>query len=299
MSYLTIDNTIDADLKRAVTWQYDNASNLVAVIGMFKDFFRKSVSDLWDSIAAGINISIPDEASDFDLAKWGKLLGVERPVLTIDGAGVTMKSEAYRRILVARFRLLNSDATTEDYITFIKYIFGNAVDISYNDNMALTFSYVGNAPQSTNSVEYHLYAAFNQFPDTIFIYPAGVRSNVQSSGPIVAFEEQAEYGKCTSVVVRIFGTVGTTIPVGSKFLDEDDNVYLSINSGSVVIGEDGHIDVRFKCEGSLYIPACTEVSITDSVGSAISGVSAAFCPKRSTTDFSIDTMDNATLAWRR
>lgn len=299
MSYLTIDNTIDADLKRAVTWQYDNASNLVAVIGMFKDFFRKSVSDLWDSIAAGINISIPDEASDFDLARWGKLLGVERPVLTIDGAGVTMRSEAYRRILVARFRLLNSGATTEDYITFIKYIFGEAVEISYNDNMALTFSYVGNVPQSTDSVEYHLYAAFNQFPDTIFIYPAGVRSNVQSSGPIVAFEEQAEYGTYTSVIVRIFGTEGTTIPAGSKFLDEDDNVYSSINSGSVAIGEDGHIDVRFKCEGSLYIPACTEVSITDSGGSAISGVSAAFCPKRSTTDFSIDTMDNATIAWQR
>lgn len=292
-----IDNTADSDLSRVITWQYDNAENLIATIGMLKDFFSDSVSDLWDSIAAGVNISIPDEASDFDLAKWGKLLGVERPVLTINGASVTMKSEAYRRILVARFRLLNSDATTEDYITFIKYIFGAAVEISYNDNMALTFSYVGNVPQSTNSVEYHLYTAFNQFPDSIFIYPAGVRSNVQSSGPIVAFEEQAEYGIYTSVVVRIFGIGGTTIPAGSKFLDEDDNVYTSIDSG--VIGEDGRVDIRFKCEGSLYIPACTEVSITNSGGSAISGVSAAFCPKRSTTDFSIDTMDNATLAWKR
>lgn len=292
-----IDNTADSDLSRVITWQYDNAENLVATIGILKDFFRKSVSDLWNSIAAGVNISITDEASDFDLAKWGKLLGVERPVLTINGASVTMKSEAYRRILVARFRLLNSDATTEDYITFIKYVFGAAVEISYNDNMALTFSYVGNVPQSTNSVEYHLYAAFNQFPDAIFIYPAGVRSNLQSRGPIVAFEEQAEYGTYTSVVVRIFGTEGTTIPVGAKFLDEDDNVYTSIDSGA--IGEDGHADIRFKCEGVLYIPVCTEVSITDSGGSAISGVSAAFCPKRSTTDFLIDTMDNATLAWKR
>lgn len=297
MNNPNIDNTADSDLSRVITWQYDNAENLVAAIGMLKDFFRKSVSDLWDSIAAGVNISIPEEASDFDLAKWGKLLGVERPVLTIDGSSVTMKSEAYRRILVARFRLLNSDATTEDYIAFIKYIFGEAVGISYNDNMALTFSYVGNVPQSTNSVEYHLYAAFNQFPDAIFIYPAGVRNNVQSSGPIVAFEEQAEYGIYTSVVVRIFGTKGIAIPVGSKFLDEDDNVYTSIDSG--VIGEGGRVDIRFKCEGSLYIPACTEVSITDSGGSAISGVSAAFCPMRSTTDFSIDTMDNATLAWKR
>ena len=297
MNYPNIDNTADSDLSRTITWQYDNAENLIATIGMLKDFFGKSVSDLWDSIAAGVNISIPGEASDFDLAKWGKLLGVECPVLTIGGASVTMKSEAYRRILVARFRLLNSDATTEDYITFIKYIFGEAVEISYNDNMALTFSYVGNVPQSTNSVEYHLYAAFNQFPDTIFIYPAGVRSNVQSSGPIVAFEEQAEYGTHTSVVVRIYGTEGTAIPVGSKFLDEDDNVYISVASG--IVGEDGSVDIRFKCDGSLYIPACTEVSITDPGGSAISGVSAAFCPKRSTTDFSIDTMDNATLAWKR
>lgn len=292
-----IDNTADSDLSRVITWQYDNAENLVATIGMLKDFFRKSVSDLWDSIATGVNISIPDEASDFDLAKWGKLLGVERPVLTIGGSSVTMKSEAYRRILVARFRLLNSGATTEDYIEFIKYVFGDAVEISYNDNMALAFSYVGNVPQSTSSVEYHLYAAFGQFHDAIFIYPAGVRSNVQSSGPIVAFEEQAEYETYTSVVVRIFGTEGTTIPVGSKFLDEDDNVYSSADLG--VIGDGGYADIRFKCEGNLYIPACTEVSITDLGGSTISGVSAAFCPKRSTTDFSIDTMDNATLAWKR
>lgn len=297
MNNPNIDNTADSDLSRVITWQYDNAENLVATIGMLKDFFRKSVSDLWDSIAAGVNISIPDEASDFDLAKWGKLLGVERPVLMIGGSSVTMKSEAYRRILVARFRLLNSGATTEDYIAFVKYVFGEAVEISYNDNMALAFSYVGNVPQSTDSVEYHLYAAFSQFPNAIFIYPAGVRSNVQAGGPIVAFEEQAEYGTYTSVVVRIFGTEGTTIPVGSKFLDEDDNVYSSADSG--VIGENGYVDIRFKCEGNLYIPACTEVSITNSGGSAISGVSAAFCPKRSITDFSIDTMDNATLAWKR
>ena len=179
----------------------------------------------------------------------------------------------------------------------IKYVFGGAVEISYNDNMALEFSYVGNVPQNTDSIEYHLYAAFSQFPDSIFIYPAGVRSNVQSSGPIVAFEEQAEYAKYTSVVVRIFGVAETTIPSGSKFLDEHDNVYSSADPG--IIGEDGYADVRFKCAGSLYIPACTEVSITNSVGSAISGVSAAFCTTRSTTDFSIDTMDNATLAWKR
>lgn len=296
MSYLTIDNTIDADLKRAVTWQYDNASNLVAVIGMFKDFFRKSVSDLWDSIAAGINISIPDEASDFDLARWGKLLGVERPVLTIDGAGVTMRSEAYRRILVARFRLLNSGATTEDYITFIKYIFGEAVEISYNDNMALTFSYVGNVPQSTDSVEYHLYAAFNQFPDTIFIYPAGVRSNVQSSGPIVAFEEQATGTIYTSIVVRVYGASDTSVPSGAKFV-YDGSTYTSAEA--TTIGDLGYSDIRFKCEGALYIPACTSVTVTDSSGSAISGVTTSFCYRRSVTDFTPEHLDNATIAWQR
>lgn len=296
MNDISIDNTIDSDLKRVVTWQYDNASNLVSVIGMFRDFFQQSTSDLWNGILSGIDITTEDEDSDFDLAKWGKLLGVERPMLTINGEQVTMNSEAYRKILVARFRLLNSSATTEDYIDFIKYIFGNDVAISYNDNMALSFSYTGDVPQGTNSVPYHLYAAFNQCPEILFLYPAGVRSNVQSNDPIVAFEEQATGTIYTSIVVRVYGTSGTAIPSGAKFV-YDSSTYTTAEAAT--IGDVGYSDIRFKCAGTLYIPACTGVTVTDSSGNDISGVTESFCFFRSVTDFTPEHLDNATIAWHR
>ena len=296
MSYLTIDNTIDADLKRAITWQYDNASNLVAVIGMFKDFFSQSTTNLWDAISLGIDITAAGSASDFMLAYWGRLLGMKRPVLTIGDSQVTLMSEAYRRLLVARFRLLNSAGTTSDYITFLDYIFDGAVSLSYNDNMAMTFTYTGDVPVDTDTVDYHLYAVLNQYPDSVFVYPAGVKSCVQSQSPIVAFEEQATGTIYTSIVVRVYGASDTSVPSGAKFV-YDGSTYTSAEAAT--IGDLGYSDIRFKCEGALYIPACTSVTVTDSSGSAISGVTTSFCYRRSVTDFTPEHLDNATIAWQR
>lgn len=273
MSYLTIDNTIDADLKRAVTWQYDNASNLVAVIGMFKDFFSQSTTSLWDAISLGIDITAAGSASDFMLAYWGRLLGMKRPVLTIGGSQVTLMSEAYRRLLVARFRLLNSAGTTSDYIAFLDYIFDGAVSLSYSDNMAMTFTYTGNVPADTDTVDYHLYAVLNQYPDSVFVYPAGVKSCMQSQSPIVAFEEQVVMVKDGSIAIKSVSKVKVGLTITNTTQDVVNSVTVTADvtnsySGTRTISANYKIkvdDVLYSLPESVTLPArisASEPSVT-------------------------------------
>ena len=63
MNKAIVDNSANVDLKKTITWQFDNATRLVGVIEMFKDFFNQSTKNLWDAIAGGINIVDVEEAN--------------------------------------------------------------------------------------------------------------------------------------------------------------------------------------------------------------------------------------------
>lgn len=289
MTNLTIDNTATNDLKKVVTWQFDKAENLVAVIGILRDFFIASVSDMWDEVSSIAEIA--DSADDFTLAVWGKILGVRRPEITVGGSDRTLSTEAYRRILVARFKLLDSCGSVDDYIDFIKYIFGNAVSISYENGMALSFQYDNSQiPEDTESMAYELYALLAQHPDTILLYPSGVENNNQSSGPIVIFEEQVG-AVCTSVTVTVYGDEGSVVHSGSSFTYNGTS-YSSSSDAS--IGSDGKIDILFKATGTHIIPACETFQISDSTDTYTGSNW-----KRSVIDFTGETLDNATIAWER
>ena len=102
MDKYELNNSVEADLDRTITWQYDNAVRLIASIGILKDFAAQSTAAYWD----GWKDKVVDinTADDFGLSIWGKILNCPRPTLT----GGTLSTEVYRRILKARFRLLNS-----------------------------------------------------------------------------------------------------------------------------------------------------------------------------------------------
>ena len=46
MNKAIVDNSADVDLKKTITWQFDNATRLVGVIEMFKDFFNQSTKNI-------------------------------------------------------------------------------------------------------------------------------------------------------------------------------------------------------------------------------------------------------------
>lgn len=175
MKTVVLDNSCDKELNRVILWQYDNAEKLVAFIEMLKDLFNKSTKEFWEKRADSIAIGDPDKCDAFGLAVWGKILNTPRPTLTYNEESHSMSDELYRKILVAKVRLLNKDATVKNYIDFVKYIFDGNVQVNDGHDMSLSFS-IKTGATLTDEEE----AALTQASDIIFPYPAGVKSNTHS-----------------------------------------------------------------------------------------------------------------------
>lgn len=187
-----IDNTDAGNLDRTIIWQYDNASGIIGVIEMLKDFFTQSTTEFFDDYAKKINLADLDEVDDYGLSVWGKILGAQRPVLTFDdGEGEShtapMSSSLYRKILAARIILLEKSATVPDYIEYVKSIFGDRISVVDGENMSLTFT-LKDGEELTDEES----AAITQFPDVVFAFPSGVRSSEHSDSLMFGFDGQQD-----------------------------------------------------------------------------------------------------------
>lgn len=179
MTNYTIDNTDRGDTKRAITWQYDQAENLVLLISSMSDFFKSAVTDFWDNFIVDTNLANADEVNDFGLAVWGKILNIPRTVYVEDGEVKSISSDLYRRLLVARFKLANGNASLRAYAKFIYDVFGGKVKFVDNGTMSLTLA--KNNGQTLTVEEEALY----NDSDSWMMYPAGVRSDEAYAGKIL------------------------------------------------------------------------------------------------------------------
>lgn len=176
-----MDNSIEADLKKVITWQYDNATNLVALIMSMEEFFSESTQKFWDDWPTDVaNI---DTANDFGLSVWGMLVGVKRFILEDgQGGGTPISSELYRRIIKAKVKLLDGNASMKDYCDFVYAIFGGGVAPVDGLDMSLTFTDNGLTGEEA--------LLFAQHMDEIVVYPAGVRDNAVSDSLVFGFDGQ-------------------------------------------------------------------------------------------------------------
>lgn len=189
MNVETIDNSIENDLRKVISWQFDNATHLVGIVQMLIDFYDQSTKELWNKISSGIGIADPN-VDDFDLSRWGKLLGISRPVITYEEEPVqrTMSKELYRLIILGRVRLLHSNASIDSYLSYVKLVFGNDVRIDYRMDMSIGFTYTKQGDLTDSDLEKKL--AIEQFPELILAYPSGVKDNIIPLGPILGFDGQ-------------------------------------------------------------------------------------------------------------
>ena len=185
MNSAIIDNAIGADITRCITWQFDKATRLVGIITALKDFYDQSTGELWDGMIDSVeNI---DEANDYGLSVWGKILNVRRPVVN-DGTSLgPISSDAYRKILKGRFALMNGNAelgivgnaSMSDYVKYVNYIFDGKVSVkegpgySTPEAMSMTFA--------DNGLDGELLDLFTNHKDIAFLYPCGVHDNSKSS----------------------------------------------------------------------------------------------------------------------
>ena len=166
-------SVISEELDRVILWQYDN-SNLVGFVQLLADFLGQSTKQFWEDWQSDV-VNV-DTANDFGLAVWGKVLGIERPVISTG----TISTELFRKIVKARFELMNSSAAISDYIKYVDAIFGEGmVTVTDGNDMSISFGkYTGEDEELAElSVE-------NLIP-----YPAGVRDNAEASGRFLAFVE--------------------------------------------------------------------------------------------------------------
>lgn len=171
----TIDNTDRGDIKRTILWQYDNATNLIKIIYLLKDFFAQGVTNFWDSFLHCTDLFSEGELLDYGLALWGKAIGVPRLVYDNNGTPTAINAVLYRNVLKARLILSTKAATLKDYSDFITSIFGNKVKIVDSGTMSLRLEVIGSATLTADEQ-----VLFDNV-DAWFLYPAGVKSDVHSN----------------------------------------------------------------------------------------------------------------------
>lgn len=197
MKVATIDNSIFADLCRTITWQFDNATNLIGIImayykndveqpGIIKGFYDQSTNQFWNDVLRGtIDISTAD---DFGLAIWGKLLNCPRVTIKKNLAvGIVedtiLPKELYRKLLIGRFRMLNKNASVEAYCDYIDEVYDGEVKVIDNHDMSITF-------EATDDLDALTKEFVTNFPEVAFVYPSGVKDNTEATGLVFGFDGQ-------------------------------------------------------------------------------------------------------------
>lgn len=180
MNTTTIDNSDGGEILASILWQYEHASNVVGVIETFKAAYDASTKDFFDALLGRYDLS-DENISDFGLAVWGVILDLPRPY--VDGA--MLSSDIYRRLLLGKLRLLNTDATIDNYIEYCNLVFGDGnVSVVDNGDMALTFV-MNDGVELDDELE-----AVLEMQESLLVYPAGVKSNVHSDSPVFCFAGQ-------------------------------------------------------------------------------------------------------------
>lgn len=171
MTSLPIDNTDNGDILRSITWQYDEAENLIFVFSVLKSAYDQTTKDLFDELANAVN---PNTADAFGLAVLGRTLGIPRLGLSL---------ELYRKLIIGRMKLLNGDATLEDYREYVGYVFGDTVSVTDGLDMSLTITVSDNADDEIKTL-------VNTRPDVAFAFPAGVKSSKHSDSLMFGLDGQ-------------------------------------------------------------------------------------------------------------
>lgn len=156
-----------------IQWQYDNAPNIKSLIESKENWYAANNEGFWQDIINNfLNIAT---ANNWGLGLWGKILEVPR-IYNVNGQDVTISTELYRRLILGKLRLINSDATVPEIMDYCNFVFSNHVtETSYavlvRDNLDMTVTYLFNF--DPNDEELALI-----YSRTFFPTPAGVLEDV-------------------------------------------------------------------------------------------------------------------------
>lgn len=162
MQNAVIDNSIDTS--KSILWQYDKATNLIALVYLFWKMGLYTTIQFWERFV-GSESSI-DTATDFGLSIWGALLGQPWITYKKNGETIRISSSLYRKVLKGKAYLISSNGSLASINKYLSIVFSGRIIVSDGYDMSITYRARGTLSEEENAVKKKL-----------FIYPAGVRSN--------------------------------------------------------------------------------------------------------------------------
>lgn len=179
-----IDNSIYDEMRQVITWQYDNATNLIGVILIIQSFYDSAVKIPWDRYREHIFNII--SADSFALSVWSVNLGFRRPNYVSEDNTLPISDDYFRRLLCGKMFLTASCYSMHDISRYLEIVYGNRITatdcngsgIDGDNNIVSPYGSVSPcnihfvASNSTLSEE-ESYLAYND-KESAFCHPAGV-----------------------------------------------------------------------------------------------------------------------------
>lgn len=126
------------DFLKHIFWQYNNAPNLNYLINAKQTWFNENHVSFWrDWVNNVLNIQT---ANDYGLSIWGILLRVPRTYL-VNGENLTLSTEQFRTVILARLRLLKMRGTIPEINSLLKFLFSKYGKAYVVDNYDMTMTY--------------------------------------------------------------------------------------------------------------------------------------------------------------
>lgn len=192
MTNATIDNTLDA--QNVILWQYDNAEKFCKLVGLIEGRCKEATEEFWNEFRKKVHglfgldegaVLDNDQVINYALALWGTRIGMPRPVLTVGGVERSMGAVLYRKVLMARIRLMASGKSLADIQQYCDDIFGEG-KVIVTDGQDMSIGYA-TSPDASLTGEL---AALYELGDYWKFYPAGVMDNSEPATRFLAFKGQ-------------------------------------------------------------------------------------------------------------
>lgn len=130
--------TPNIDFEKHVFWQYNNSPNINSLVSQKQDWYIENHQNFWQNWIT--NVLTLSTANDYGLAVWGNLLQTPR-TWKINGENVTLTTQQYRTLLIARLRLLSIRGTVEEINGILNFLFKNYGKAWVIDNYDMTITY--------------------------------------------------------------------------------------------------------------------------------------------------------------
>lgn len=130
--------TPNIDFEKHVFWQYNNSPSINSLVSQKQDWYIENHQNFWQNWIT--NVLTLSTANDYGLAVWGNLLQTPR-TWKINGENVTLTTQQYRTLLIARLRLLSIRGTVEEINGILNFLFKNYGKAWVIDNYDMTITY--------------------------------------------------------------------------------------------------------------------------------------------------------------